>query len=324
MTDAPRPPRRYPTEDECAAILVASDRTCCVCREGGKAIQLHHLDDDRSNPDPDNFAVLCLECHNQTLVQGGFGRRLNEAQIRRYRDEWTGALRDRVAAEARESAHGEPIIGAPPTRADDVVDSALAAAETRSPRVGLALLGGELDQVARRILASTGWGRGRHDWNLRDAIDELHNLGVVSRSVHMSLAVLEDTRAAIAAGNPVPPKDVLRALDVAVSTFRALAAIPVERNYVAEASIAMHETGDGGPAIPGVFGVRIRTIGPPPRQPREAVFLTRREDYVPGTEVTWLWGSDVLGPLWYLDTSTGRYVEQKTVEFTGLALDDIA
>ncbi len=71
-------PRRYPTEDECAAILVAADRTCCVCRLSGRPVQLHHIDDDRSNPAPDNFAVLCLDCHNETLQRGGFGRQLAE------------------------------------------------------------------------------------------------------------------------------------------------------------------------------------------------------------------------------------------------------
>ncbi len=32
-----------------AAVLFASDRTCCVCRVKGKPVQIHHLDEDPSN-----------------------------------------------------------------------------------------------------------------------------------------------------------------------------------------------------------------------------------------------------------------------------------
>src|SRR3954468_722111 len=97
-------PRRYPSADDCAAILVAADRTCCVCRVGGRAVQLHHIDNDRSNADVDNFAVLCVDCHNETLRTGGFGRQLNAAQIRRYRDEWNDAVARRLQDAGRESS----------------------------------------------------------------------------------------------------------------------------------------------------------------------------------------------------------------------------
>ena len=151
-------PRRYPTEEECAAILVACDRTCCVCRIGGKAVQLHHLDEDRSNANLDNFAVLCVDCHNDTQLRGGFGRRLNEAQIRRYREEWTNAVAERLQTASKQACTGEIVIGAPPVRADDVVDRILAEAE-RSPRVGLRLMDAELEQETRRLLAGSGWGQ---------------------------------------------------------------------------------------------------------------------------------------------------------------------
>lgn len=68
--------------------MFASDSTCCVCRERGKAVQVHHVDEDPSNNTLANLAVLCLECHNQTQLSGGFGRKLNAELVVKYRQEW--------------------------------------------------------------------------------------------------------------------------------------------------------------------------------------------------------------------------------------------
>jgi len=71
-----------------AEVLIAHDRTCCVCGERGKRVQIHHIDENPSNNDPQNLAVLCFDCHNETQIEGGFGRSLDATQVTRYRDEW--------------------------------------------------------------------------------------------------------------------------------------------------------------------------------------------------------------------------------------------
>lgn len=316
-------PRRYPSEDECAAILVAADRTCCICRIGGRPIQLHHIDEDRSNAVPANCAVLCVTCHDETLRRGGFGRQLTAAQIRRYRDEWNEAVAAWLTWAGRESAAGAPVFGAPPLRVDDVVDRVLEEA-SRSPRIGLRLLEAELDHDVRRLLAGSGWGQGRHDWDLRAAIDPLFELGVVSSSVRVSLNVLETTKTAIGAGHPVPPTDVLAALDVGIMTYRALSAIPRERHCVVEAGIPVFADSAATARCDDIWGVRIRSIGPPPRKPREQVFLTRSSTFDVGSEVTWAWSAENLGQGWYLDLSTGGYEPAASMAFAGIPLDDIA
>ncbi len=83
--------------DLAAEVMFASDSTCCVCRERGKALQLHHIDEEPSNNVEVNLAVLCLECHNDTQLQGGFGRKLNAALVTRYRDEWFERVKARRA-----------------------------------------------------------------------------------------------------------------------------------------------------------------------------------------------------------------------------------
>jgi len=74
--------------DVAAKVHFQSDRTCCVCRVKGKPVQIHHIDDDKSNNDIKNLAVLCFDCHTQTQVSGGFHRKLDAEQVILYRNDW--------------------------------------------------------------------------------------------------------------------------------------------------------------------------------------------------------------------------------------------
>src|SRR5450759_1785546 len=70
-------------------------RICCVCNIPGKAVQIHHIDDNPANNDPANLAVLCLECHNDTQVAGGFGRKLRASEVIKHRDDWIQRVKER-------------------------------------------------------------------------------------------------------------------------------------------------------------------------------------------------------------------------------------
>jgi hypothetical protein len=85
--------------DVAAQVLFWSDRTCCVCREPRKDVQIHHIDETPSNNDLENLCVLCFDCHNETQLRGGFGRRLDQETIRLFRVDWLQIVRQRRAAE---------------------------------------------------------------------------------------------------------------------------------------------------------------------------------------------------------------------------------
>lgn len=78
-----------------ADVLFLSNHTCCVCREPGRPVQIHHIDDDPSNNSIDNLAVLCLFCHNDTQVVGGFGKKLKDLEVIKYRDDWIARVENR-------------------------------------------------------------------------------------------------------------------------------------------------------------------------------------------------------------------------------------
>lgn len=48
------------------AFIIERDKVCQDCGiwdERPKCMQMHHLDEDRSNHDPSNLLLLCVKCH---------------------------------------------------------------------------------------------------------------------------------------------------------------------------------------------------------------------------------------------------------------------
>jgi hypothetical protein len=140
----------------------ASDRTCCVCQSRGLRVQIHHIDDNPSNNSLDNLAVLCLPCHDETQIRGGFARRLSAEVVRRYRRDWlerVAARRkeaDRLLTQASTSAGGDDRVS------DDRVSTKLAAAPEIPPRTGLVEYIRTLPELRRLAYqaARPGWDTG--------------------------------------------------------------------------------------------------------------------------------------------------------------------
>jgi hypothetical protein len=63
-------------------------------------VQIHHINDDPSDNRLNNLAVLCVVCHDKTQITGGFGRKLNAGQVRRYRDDWLALVEARRTGKA--------------------------------------------------------------------------------------------------------------------------------------------------------------------------------------------------------------------------------
>ncbi len=87
-----------------AELLFLADRTCCVCRQRLRPIQIHHIDDDPTNSVIENLAVLCFDCHRETQIRGGFDRKLDAAQIRLYKADWNRRVEAQRCAAALPAA----------------------------------------------------------------------------------------------------------------------------------------------------------------------------------------------------------------------------
>lgn len=120
--------------DTSAAVLFASDRTCCKCQFRGKTVQIHHVDEDPANNASGNLAVLCLECHNETQLRGGFGRKLSGPEVIQYRDDWLERVRSiRDGADALTAATMASGTGATPNAPASSDGSSSHSAAQRSP-----------------------------------------------------------------------------------------------------------------------------------------------------------------------------------------------
>jgi hypothetical protein len=105
-------------EDTAAEVLFQHDHTCCICQERGRHVQIHHIDEDPTNNDPMNLAVCCTECHNDTMIRGGFGRKLGAQEVRVYRNDWVRRVAERrrradqLLLEKQVGIQGDTVAGA--------------------------------------------------------------------------------------------------------------------------------------------------------------------------------------------------------------------
>ena len=88
---------RIPIPDQLAAeVLFLADRTCCVCRDPHRKIQIHHIDEDPSNNIFPNLATLCGDCHSDAHSRYAFARNLGPLLIHRYNQTWRDIVRARL------------------------------------------------------------------------------------------------------------------------------------------------------------------------------------------------------------------------------------
>lgn len=108
-------------EDIASEILFLSDRTCCVCNIRGKNVQIHHIDENPANNEIENLSILCLECHNDTMIRGGFGRKLEANQVIKYKNDWIERVKKRKET-ADELASIQSVTGSTETVLVEYVD----------------------------------------------------------------------------------------------------------------------------------------------------------------------------------------------------------
>ena len=72
-------------------VLYCSALACAICQDRGRNI--HHIDKNNSNNDPDNLALLCQTHHDDAHTQRELSLNLTPDRIRDLRDRWYQKVR---------------------------------------------------------------------------------------------------------------------------------------------------------------------------------------------------------------------------------------
>jgi hypothetical protein len=83
-------------EEVAAEVMFLADRTCCICRDPRRKVEIHHIDGDPSHNDINNLSVICKDCHSDAHTAQAFARNLTPALIRKYNESWREIVRIRI------------------------------------------------------------------------------------------------------------------------------------------------------------------------------------------------------------------------------------
>jgi 5-methylcytosine-specific restriction endonuclease McrA len=74
-------------------LMLKNKRTCCICHDPHKEVQIHHIDGTHENNTEKNLAVLCLVHHSQATAgleshKTGLGRKLTREEVYAFKKAW--------------------------------------------------------------------------------------------------------------------------------------------------------------------------------------------------------------------------------------------
>lgn len=92
--EPPKNPRVPVPQGRVDEVMLESDWACVLCRSH-TSVQVHHLNEDRTDNSRENLVALCPNCHCDTHGTAGFTRKRTPEQIRKCRDEWYRIVRER-------------------------------------------------------------------------------------------------------------------------------------------------------------------------------------------------------------------------------------
>ncbi len=92
-----------------ADIVVKSFNYCNLCYKHTDDWQIHHIDEDPSNNDPDNLVFLCLNCHSKIHTKRSMSGNYTKEIIKTYRDQLYKIIKSNIAniLEIKETINSE-------------------------------------------------------------------------------------------------------------------------------------------------------------------------------------------------------------------------
>jgi hypothetical protein len=84
--------KQIPVKNE-VEILFKNDRTCCICKDKSKGVQIHHIDENPSNNSLDNLSVVCTYDHDEIHKKGGVTKGISQGLLKKYKYSWEDTVR---------------------------------------------------------------------------------------------------------------------------------------------------------------------------------------------------------------------------------------
>ena len=87
-----------------AKTLFMNDMTCCICMDRSKGVQIHHIDGNPNNNDPNNLAVVCTDHQDKIHKLGGITKGISPEVLKKYKHDWELTVRRQ-----RTERYGRPL-----------------------------------------------------------------------------------------------------------------------------------------------------------------------------------------------------------------------
>jgi hypothetical protein len=112
IRDTQRPPI---PKDVVARLMHECRRTCCVCREKGRSLVLHHTREwvKTHRHDEDCLVVICANCHGEAHTKRELGRNLTADELLAHRKLWASEVTRLDAAVLFDNSEETHPLGAP-------------------------------------------------------------------------------------------------------------------------------------------------------------------------------------------------------------------
>lgn len=211
------------------------------------------------------------------------------------------------------------------TERDDPVNAILETA-AQSPRAALLVLAAEIEREGREVVASVGKLTGKRLVPFRRVIEALDSHYGLPRHIPSSLRLFQQVRNRIVHGGLAEDREILSALDSGVSIYRALEALPRERNWVFHTGVLLYSDPECTQEVAGVRGVILRTESESGVTTSYRIFPSTHNDFKVGKRVSWEWNLRNVWPqTWYRDPDSNEIVKawDSAGEFIGRHFEEL-
>ena len=196
----------------------------------------------------------------------------------------------------------------------------------QSPKVALLQLAIEIEREGREVLASTGKWTEKRPLPFLRVIERLDGHYGLPRYIPSSLKLFLDIRNKLIHGGVTKDRNIVSALDSGVTIYRALTALPRERNWIHHPGVPIYSDPECRHEIPAVKGVILKTQSSSGATTRYRIFPSTQTHFREGERVSWEWNlAKTWSAAWYRDPTSNQIKPawHSAGEFVGRHYEDL-